>query len=186
VAPSGARLVVAPIDGTVAALPLPSDAPVAAYRLQLDRPDGSTSTLGRIPVGREYELESFPIPLEEAPAPNRQPPAWVLYEQSIYQRHQAARTNRLEAVRRPIAPLPPGRYVVFVRVFEDPYPLANVLEVRFGGAAASVMWSGQSNQVRWISNPIETTVIATDLELAPVRVEQNWLIVDAVRIYPAP
>ena len=47
-----------------------------------------------------------------------------------------------------------------------------------------MLWSGESNAPRWISNPVETRSVATELEIAATRIEQNWLIVDAVRIYP--
>jgi hypothetical protein len=165
---------------STAALPIPSDTPVGRHRL-VARSSGVETPLGEVAVGREYEAESFPLRLASAPGAG-----WSLYQQSFYGRQLAARSNGPASVARPIQPLAPGRYALLVRVYEYPGSRLNEVAVRLGGAQVGFLWGGEADAPRWVSNQVETSAVATALELSAPRVEQIYAVVDTIRIYPAP
>jgi hypothetical protein len=162
------------------ALPIPLDAPVNQYALNLVLGDGRTLPLGEFEVGRLFQAEDLGGVVPGGSA------NWSTVDGPAYQGGLAAvAVNSRATAHQPTPPIAPGNYCVAVRAYDDGSSQPNVIEASLGGAGARLAWSGSVAGMRVVRAPLTVDGKSGQMVMRVVERGQAAVIIDSLEIYPA-
>ncbi|MBI2322229.1 MAG: hypothetical protein HYU88_09135 [Chloroflexi bacterium] len=167
----------------VVGLAVPRDAPAGPALVGLVWPAGSRD-LATVTLGREVEAELLAGLSPDRDYDYAAVAGWASYTMSFFSRQRAATTAQVSGRLRGALPgLPPGDYLLRLRVYDYGTGRANALRVRIGGAATTVRWEGTTAGTRWIEATIPA-VRGTDVEVDVLEVGQGRVVLDVLALYP--
>jgi len=161
------------------ALPIPLDAPVDGYTLNLVLGNGRTLPVGQFEVGRLFQAEDLGGVVPGGSA------SWTTVDGPAYQGGLAAiAVNTGSTTHQSTPPIDPGAYCVAARVHDDGSGQRDSIEASIGGASAQLAWSGPVAGMRTVRAPLTLGSRSGQLAMRLVQRGQAAAIVDSLEIYP--
>jgi hypothetical protein len=162
------------------ALPIPLDAPVGTYRLDLALAGGRTLALGDFAVGRLFQGEDLG---GIVPGDSR---GWTTLGGKAYHGDVAALAFNIgSTARQATPPIAAGEYCIEAGVWDYGTDNADAVEVGLGDARTQLEWSGAVAQARQVRGRLVLDRESGQLVMRVVRRDQPGVVLDWIEVYPA-
>ena len=164
----------------IVALPVPLNAAIGLYTLDLQLASGDSIQLGTFDVGRIFQGEDLGgiVPGNGA--------GWTTTGDLKYQGDLAAvAVNEGAAAHQATPAVAPGSYCVIAFVEDDGTGATNEILVGLGQATTTLSWSGALSGMRDVRGRLDTTAPSGELVMRLVQRDQSRAVVDAIAIFPS-